>query len=209
MDKNKEGIIEEKYLKNYREFVNIDNDNYGGKQKWLYEEGKLTKYQADRSCGLIAAVNTMIYMYGKNKLMEKEDYINHVLSLHKYLKPRIYGLPTVSVMVKGLNKYAENINLNLAHFILENPSSKLRTIEYIKEGLEKNSPIMMLTWNSNIKNLRFHWVTITGYFLTELGESYIVTSNWGRKEIFSLDKWFDEKVFYKALLYSTGAFENE
>lgn len=60
---------------------------------------------------------------------------------------------------------------------------------------------MMVTWNSRIANLAYHWVTITGYYVTNQGKHYIVTSNWGKEEEFSLDEWYEEKSLYKGLLY--------
>ena len=123
------------------------------------------------------------------------------LYLYKFIKPNIYGIPTVSTMIKGLKNYAESMNFEITPFLLVNPTTLMGTVEYIKHGLKRNFPIMMVTWNSRIANLAYHWVTITGYYVTNQGKHYIVTSNWGKEEEFSLDEWYEEKSLYKGLLY--------
>lgn len=209
MENNKSIIIGEAYLKDYQDFVNVDGIHYGGYQGWLSSGGYVSKFWSDRSCGVIAACNTLFYMSRKNQLNDEqsnitnENFMDLALYLYKYLKPKMYGIPTVPVMINGLNKYAESMNFEINPFLLVNPSTKLGTVEYIKHALKRNYPIMMLTWNSKINNLKYHWVTITGYYCTKAGEHYIVTSNWGKQEVFSLDQWFDEKSLYKGLLYFT------
>lgn len=200
---SKDIIDEEIYLKDYKKFIEIDKKYYGGNQSWLREKGYFSKFKADRSCGLIAATNTILYMLENNEKLDKEEYMDFVFNLSKFIKPRIYGIATIPIMVKGLNSYVKSINFNINPFLLINPSNKLRLVEYIKEALEKDSPIMMLTWNSEIRNLKYHWVTITGYNKTKDGKHYVIASNWGKRQVFNLDDWFDENLFYKGLVYFT------
>lgn len=206
---NKDNILEAIYLKNHQDFVKVDNIHYGGYQGWLSSEGFVSKFWSNRSCGVIAASNTLFYMarnnpHNKNKnpsIISKENYLDLALYLYKFIRPRIFGVPTVATMIRGLKSYGEVMNIGITPFLLVNPKSIRATAEYIKHGLRRNFPIMMVTWNSKIDNLEYHWVTITGYYVTKSGEHFIVTSNWGRQEVFSLDRWVEEKSVYKGLLY--------
>lgn len=209
MESNKNNILFEINLKDHQDFVKVDNIHYGGYQKWLSNEGYVSRFWSNKSCGVIAAANTLFYMarnnpHNKNlnpSIITKENYLDLALYLYKFIKPNIYGLPTIPIMIKGLNNYAESMNFEITPFLLVNPTTLMGTVEYIKHGLKRNFPIMMVTWNSKIENLAYHWVTITGYYHTRSGEHFIVTSNWGKKEIFSLDEWFQAKSLYKGLLY--------
>lgn len=201
-------ILEEFYLKEYKNFIDVDGIHYGGYQGWLFSQGYISKFRADRSCGLIAASNTLFYMCRRSQPENKnhdcitnDNFIDLTLYLYKFLKPKIYGIPTVPIMINGLNKYAQSMNFEITPFLLVNPKTIYGTIEYIKHALKRNCPIMMVTWNTSIKNLKNHWITITGYYCTKSGEHYIVTSNWGKQEVFNLDEWFEEKSLYKGLLY--------
>lgn len=206
---NNNNILEAIYLKNHEDFVKVDNIHYGGYQGWLSSEGFVSKFWSNRSCGVIAASNTLFYMarnnpHNKNKnpsIISKENYLDLALYLYKFIKPRVFGIPTVATMIRGLKSYGEVMNIGITPFLLVNPKSIRGTAEYIKHGLRRNFPIMLVTWNSKIKNMEYHWITITGYYVTKSGEHFIVTSNWGRQEIFSLDKWVEEKSVYKGLLY--------
>lgn len=196
-------ISDEVYLENYNEFVKIDNVYYGGNQTWLSLENHISIFQSDRSCGVIAATNTFLYMIRDNKSINisKKSFLEQALDIYKYITPRFYGIPTISTMARGLKGYYRSINLEIKTSQLINPSKTLETIQFIKKALANNSPILMITWNTKIPNLKNHWVTITGYYRTTLGEHFVVTSNWGRKEVFSLDNWIKDKSLYKGMLY--------
>lgn len=201
---------DEVYLRNYKKFVKIDHVNYGGSQRWLFSEKYTSKFRADRSCGVVAASNIFQYMSKNNKKADNnqenhnisiENFLEYSMEIYKYIKPRIYGIPTVNVMKRGLKRYANSINHEIKTSELINSSNIWETIDFIKGAMEKDIPIMMITWNTKIKNLVYHWVTITGYYKTISGENFIITSNWGKKEVFSLDRWLESKSFYKGLLY--------
>lgn len=203
-------ISDEIYLENYKEFVKIDNTYYGGNQAWLSQENYISKYQSDRSCGVIAATNTLLHLSKYNNNLKinhsstnisKGNFLEYAIGIYKYITPRFYGIPTTAVMQRGLNKYANNNNFKIRSEQLINPSNIVETFIYIKKALSNNCPILMITWNTKVENLKNHWVTITGYYRTTTGEHFLITSNWGRKEVFSLDKWLGNKSFYKGLLY--------
>lgn len=210
-------IIDKAYLKNHKDFVEIDNTYYGGDQAWLFNEGYISKFQANRSCGVVAASNVFHYMSKYNSKIKlnqdygnisKESFLENTMLIYKFIRPRLYGIPTVGVMKRGLKKFGKSINGEIKTYELINPSNTIETINFISKGIANNNPIMMITWNTKIKNLNNHWVTITGYYKTISGEHFVVTSNWGRKESFSIDKWLEHKSFYKGLFYINLSHEN-
>lgn len=194
-------------LKNHEDFINIEG-NYGAYQNWIFTQNIRKKFWADRSCGLAAAGNLAYYLtrnHGKT-LYTYEDLTIKNFSLFlndisKFIKPRVYGIPTIAYMKKGFIKFArannvrvkaETVNMNLSHSFI---------VEFIKNALRKDYPILMLTWNTSESHLKNHWVTITGFFKDKEGTNFIVTSNWGRREVFNLDKWLKERSLYKGLIY--------
>lgn len=171
------------------------------------------KFWADRSCGVTAAANALVHMATYKKRMQglyiypslsKSDFINFANDIYGYAKPTVVGIPTLGKLKKGLRLFAKSRGINLESKSMNMPKNINIAIEFIKEGLMMDSPVLMLTWNTKIKNLNYHWVTITGYIKTMDGESYVITSNWGGKEIFSLDEWISERSFNKGLIYFYG-----
>lgn len=207
---SKENIIEEVYLSNHEDFVKINNLYYGGLQKWLYMENLKSKFWADRSCGVTAAANALIHMGMYRKGLEsiyrypglsRVEFTRFMVEIYEYVKPSIVGIPSLEKMSKGLKSFAKDKGVILDSKTLPMPKDINSTINFIKEGLAIDSPVLMLTWNSNIKNLQYHWVTITGLIKDTNHKNYVITSNWGDKEIFSLDRWLKEKNLHKGLIY--------
>ncbi|CAK7063538.1 hypothetical protein KQI38_01870 [Tissierella carlieri] len=206
----KENIIEEAYLTDHEDFVKVNNLYYGGLQKWLYMEKLRTKFWADRSCGVTAAGNALIHMAMYRKGLEdiyrypglsRVEFTRFIDEIYRYVKPNIFGIPSLGKLNKRLKSFAKSKGVILDAKSLSMPKDVDTAINFIKEGLMIDSPVLMLTWNSKIKNLRYHWVTITGYVKDLEGINYIITSNWGQKEMFSLDNWIKEKNLYRGLIY--------
>lgn len=200
-------IAETIYLKREKTFVNIEG-HYGAYQNWIFTENYRKKFWADRSCGLVAAGNIAYYLkknHYKNLYPYKDlDIKNFTLFLNdisKYIKPRIYGVPTLYYMKRGFLNFSRSKGIILKAETVSMRSSNDSIISFIKEVLKKDYPIMMLTWNTRQPHLKYHWVTITGYFKDSKGGNFILTSNWGKREVFNLDRWLDEKSFYKGLIY--------
>ena len=206
----KENIIEEAYLTNYEDFVKINNLYYGGFQRWLYMEKLRSKFWSDRSCGVIAAGNALIHMAMYRKGLDriyrypglsKVEFTRFINDIYGFVQPSMFGIPSLGKLNKGLKLFAKSKGINISSKTLSMPKEVNTAINFIKEGLMIDSPVLMLTWNSKIKNLKYHWVTITGYIKNQEGNNYIITSNWGNKEMFSLDNWIKEKNLYKGLIY--------
>jgi len=192
----------EVYLKEYKDFVKIDKIFYGGDQRWLFRKNHIPKFWANRACGLVAVTNALCYLFrDQYPSITKKNYAALAMELYPFLKPKVYGIPTVGIMVKALNKYAASINHTLTPVPLIKPRDITTAITYIKNALKKDYPIMMLTLNTKTRGLKYHWVTITGYYRSKSGESFIITSNYGQKETYNLNQWIEERSFYKGLLW--------
>ena len=203
-------ILEEVSLTNEPNFVNINNIYYGGFQKWLYTEKVKSKFWSNRSCGITGAANTIVHMsMYKPRLsllypyssLSKENFIRLMNEVYHYIKPTVIGIPTIRKMERGLKAFAKSKEIILESRSLKVSRDTEASIKFIKQGLKMNSPILMVTWNSKTPNLKYHWVTITGYMKTKDGKSYITASNWGEKEVFSLDDLIKDNSLYRGLIY--------
>lgn len=201
------GIIEDINIINYKEFINIEG-HYGGYQNWLYSEKLRKKFWADRSCGIVAAGNIAYYLTrNHNKKLYNEfdlsirSFTKHLNEVYKFIRPRVYGIPTIYHMEKGFVRFAKFKGVNLKPQKINMNMPKDKIVKFIKDALKDDYPIMMLTWNTKILNLKNHWVTITGYSKDINGNRFIKTSNWGREEIFNLDSWLDSRGIYKGLIF--------
>ncbi|NMB09788.1 MAG: hypothetical protein GX982_03745 [Tissierellia bacterium] len=200
-------IIEEINLDNFDDIMNIEG-NYGGSQEWFLEFGD-SKYLRDKGCGIIAATNTISYMANtkdKYKLFTDynksiKSYLNLAFELQQYIKATPLGVFTIWQMNRGIKKFSKTKGIrllpmkNIWKWTVEN------SYQYIKSGLIYGSPVLMLTWNSKIKSLANHWVSITGIKKYENGEIYIKVSNRGRVEEYNFKDWFYTPSLYKGLIY--------
>lgn len=200
-------IVEKISLKGEKNFVNIEG-NYGAYQNWLYTEKYKKKFWADRSCGVAAAGNIGYYLTKNHKKplyyyndITIKNFTLFLNDIYKYIRPRFYGISTIGHMRRGFIKFAKSRGLSLQAETISMRSSNDSIISFIKVGLKKDYPIMMLTWNTKQAHLKYHWVTITGYFKDDGGNNFVITSNWGSREVFNFDKWLDERSFYKGLIY--------
>ena len=205
MDK---GIIEEVNIIDYKNFIPIESEYYGGYQKWLFTEKMTKKFWADRSCGVVAASHCAYYLskYHKKPLYSYNDlslrsftlYLNEI---SKFICPRVYGIPTLYHMKKGFIKFARSKNIKVEAFEINIKLPKQVILDLLKKALKNNYPVMMITWNTKNPYLRNHWVTITGFYVDQNNNNFIITSNWSKRQVYNFDDWLKEKVMYKGLLY--------
>lgn len=199
--------VERINLKDHKEFINIEG-NYGGYQDWLFTEKLQGKFWANRACGVVAAGNIAYYLtkHHNKKLYNYKDlsireFTLFLNQISKFIKPRIYGIPSISYMSENFKRFARSKDVILKANTIDMKLPNYIIISFIKKALRENYPIMMLTWNTKIKTLKYHWVTITGYFKDTYGNNFIITSNWGKRKIFKLDDWLNEMSIYKGLVY--------
>lgn len=201
-------IIEEINIINYEKFIPIENKYYGGYQNWLFTQSIAKKFWADRSCGVVAAAHCAYYLskYHNKDLYPYTDISLKTFTLYlneisKFICPRIYGIPTLYHMKKGFIKFARSKNIKVEAREIDIKLAKQTIIKLLKNALKNNYPVIMITWNSKNPSLKNHWITITGFYIDEDDNTFIVTSNWGKREVYSLDNWLEERAIYKGLLY--------
>lgn len=181
---------------------------YGGYQGWLVDEG-ISEFWANRSCGVTAAANMMQYMsthvsdksslYRTRGLM-KNQFSSYQSVVYRYLSPAIWGIPTIDVMIDGVKEFALDQNVSLNPVLCSDSWTETNVRDYIAEGLNQESPVLLLTWNSPIPDLNAHWVTVTRIYRDNSGTK-IVTSNWAGKQTYDFSTWVNGSSIYKGVIY--------
>lgn len=191
------------------EQLRVEPSWYGGRQEWLYKKGGLTQWTANRACGLAALGNVSLYLSRtrpdcKNLYpfanATEENFTEVMLRIHQYLKPTPVGIIHIGQLSRGFLRYAKNTGVHLYDNKADWRWTRENVSEYIKGGLIYGSPVLMLTWNTRVRELRNHWVVITGIRAGD-NEIRIVTSNWGYKKEYSLDEWIHAYSLYRGLNY--------
>ncbi len=181
---------------------------YGGFQGWLTEEG-VSRFYADRSCGVTAASNMFLYMAknvpGKSKLYEKPeitkaDFSAFQKDVHGCLSPAIWGVPTLDTMIRRVESFASARGVSLKAAKCSAPWTETNVRNYVAGGLNKESPVLLLTWNSPIPGLGMHWVTVTRLYDGGSGTK-MVTSNWAGMKTYDFSAWVNRSGVYKGVIY--------
>lgn len=195
------------------DFIPIPRGNgeyyYGGYQDWLTDEG-ITQFYADRSCGVTAASNMMYYLathvpgkaalYNQTGSLTKAKFNAFQRSVFNYLNPSIIGVPTLNSLINGVEEYAESRNVSLSP-VRSSASWSLVTIrDYISAGLNSECPVLVLNWYSAIPDLNLHWVTVTSLYGDNI-TIYMVTSNWGEREVYDFPTWVNSGGINQGLIY--------
>lgn len=204
-DLDKDEIAEEFRLCKFDKIAFVGNKYYGGDQKWLSEYNYTSKFWSDRSCGVTAAANVIHYITNsrnEGKLsFSVPEYTELMAELYTYIKPTVFGVPTIRKIKSGFKAFAKVYKLETDSCKYKGKWDVEQVWEYIKKAIEYDCPVFMITWNTKIRNLKNHWVTITGIIKTKSGKRYIITSNWGKMELFDLEQWVISFSLNKGLLY--------
>lgn len=181
---------------------------YGGYQGWLTDEG-VSEFWADRACGLTAAANAMYYMSqnvsGKSNLYTKSNITQTSFSayqkeLYDYcFSPAIWGIPTWASMKSKVEEWADYRNVSLTGVEDTSTWNATNVRTYIANGLNSERPVLLLTWNSPVEDLNWHWVTVTRIYLD--GTVKILTSNWAGKTEYDFTTWVNGDGLHKGVLY--------
>ena len=194
------------------DFLPITESNgsyyYGGYQGWLTSEG-ISQFYADRSCGVTAAANMLCYMAdnvsGMSDLytqsgISKAQFNAFQRDVYDYLSPAIWGVPTLDALIDGVEDYATDQGVDLTATRSSASWTETNVRSYIAGGLNKESPVLLLTWNSPIADLSMHWVTITRIYDGGSGVK-LVTSNWAEKQTYDFSTWVNGSSLYKGVIY--------
>lgn len=229
----KNGIITVK-LKDSMNFVKIRDGKdsyYGGNQSWYYWEGEeeKTNLAINGGCGTVASANIVAYLakersecaelykYGDYTI---ENYTQHMKDMYEFVTPKHIGnMPLgvwpISMMENGVKLFAADRGISLSGIRNHKAFNKENVTNYIKEGLEKNSPVAMLIGTNKIENvtihnfdgnswtqgISLHWVTITELEIDEINNKVKVkVSTWGGWATLELDDFLEEWI-YAGVLY--------
>lgn len=191
-------LLEEKLL--------IVEDSYGGQQGWLKSLKVKNQFWTGRSCGVTAAANLVMYLARSDDNMKalyngttKEDFVNLMKELYPFLKPRVYGIPTLTKMKRGVQRYAYSKGVRLRCGMESWIWDVDEGSDFISRMLQQNRPVLLLTWNSSNRDFRNHWITVTG--MLESSEGFdLISSNWGRRRVYSYEGWIKDKALLRGAI---------
>lgn len=226
----------------------LDEDGkiyYGGDQDWYREKVAMDGACGTVAAANITAY---LFFYDKKYYglynysdYSKTSFVAHMYDVYKYLSPyRIpfknypLGIWPMSKFKRGVEKFAESRNASLKGQGMEKyvigkkvlykgggdgfKFDRNNITEFIKKGLESNSPVAMLIgFNKNLKNILVqqpngysfvqssfatHWVTITELKEDKINDKVTVkVSTWGGFSYLDLDDYIDGETVYSCLVY--------
>ncbi|NLY20380.1 MAG: hypothetical protein GXZ08_03780 [Tissierellia bacterium] len=192
-------------IKNYDDFISVDNKFYGGDEYWIDEYLKDTAFISDFSSGSIALTNCLIYelnkhsddlgTLGRNEIV-MEEYLNF---LRNFIQSYVYR-STGFINIKNMNRYImtfsrkRGLEINTEVYYPGYFYGECK--EFIKNALLNDHPIMMQSYDVGIDLLNYSWITITGLE----GDDIFFSKN-GKLQKCNLNKWFNNNSNYKGLIY--------
>gem|GEM_PF-271186 len=194
------------YLSKWTEgqFVPIIEDGsavYGGKQKWLGS-------RSSNGCGPTAASNILYYLADKDSKYSmlysgstsERDFTAHLNSVYDHMRTvnPIWGLVSITSFANYTKSYAEELgypSLNI-HKKEALWTKHQDTIDFIKEGLNKDTPVATLNLNRFWDRYGWHWMTITAFKDLGMYNNQIVLSSWGEKHTINFWLYFDKARDY-------------
>lgn len=181
-----------------------ENSYFGGSQCWFP-----TKFHQLSGCGPVAAANITAYLsqafpdkynalYPYKGILNKKDFVEHMIDIRKYVKPGIFGLTSVNKFSNNVLAFAKNKGVTLVSHILEdNPASIKEAISFIAKALSQKLPVAILILKHQIKEFdeyTWHWMTITGLNLHSKDNVYYISvSTYGHHQEINLDMLWNQR----------------
>lgn len=177
---------------------------YGGSQYWFPK-----KFNQLSGCGPVAAANITAYLsqnfpdkysdlYPYKGIINKKDFVEHMVQIRKYVKPGIFGLTSVHQFVENVLAFSKERGVYLVpHMLEDNAASMQEAINFITEALNKRLPVAILVLKHKIKEFKeytWHWMTITDLKLnSEDNMYYISVSTYGERKEINLDQLWNQR----------------
>lgn len=73
-------------------------------------------------------------------------------------------------------------------------------INYVRTGLNKEHPVLMISWNTAMSELKYHWVTVTRLYNDGTGNKF-KASSYGSQYTFDFSSWVNEFSAYHGVIY--------
>lgn len=89
---------------------------------------------------------------------------------------------TVPKLIEGIKAYASRRSISIDFMTIKAlKASDQQGVNFIKLGLLRNYPVLLLSLNNGVKQFEFHWVLITALSEDKVkGRTEITLSTWGR-----------------------------
>jgi hypothetical protein len=140
----------------------------GGDQEWY-----ASWWRRMSGCGPTTATNVVMYLTnarGAERIREKQEFINLMDKMWKYVTPGRGGVNSTLKLRQGMGAYSGFSNLNLRTEALDIPAEREirpqteRVAEFIRVGLERDLPVAFLNLDNGLEPQldKWHWVTVTG-----------------------------------------------
>lgn len=184
----------------------------GGNQAW-YE----SSWRQRAGCGPTSAANITAYLaftraeyklLYKPQNMNRDNFLQHMNDLYKYITPGPMGVNKVSMFEEGILKFAHDreVSINTNVFVVDSISNKNRNTkqlyEFVEKGLSEDSPIAFLNLSRGLESSlqNWHWITITDAIFNK--DSLITTaSDEGKNITFDLKLWYETTRMHGGLVY--------
>lgn len=202
-----EGIITPNYthLEDIQfDIYDSDISYYGGSQYWFPN-----KFHKLSGCGPVVGANITAYLsqtfagnysnlYPYKGIVNKKDFIQHMVSIRKYVKPGIFGLTSVHQFCDNVLDFSKSREVSLVPHILDDKAaSLLDAISFINTALSLKLPVAILVLKHKIKEFKeysWHWMTITGLHLNPTDNIYyLCVSTYGERRNINLDMLWNQR----------------
>ncbi|GFP76814.1 hypothetical protein [Clostridium fungisolvens] len=196
--------MEDFNAQNHPELVEIklsvydsDNIHYGGSQYWFPK-----KTHQLSGCGPVAAANITAYLstlapdkfsklYPYKDIINKQDFIDHMIEVRKFVVPGMFGLTSVTQFSDNILAFCESRGVSLVPHILDEQANMQEAMDFILEALHLKLPLAILVLKHPVKELEdytWHWMTITNLrFEPKNNKYYISVSTYGEFHEIDLD----------------------
>jgi len=151
-------------------------------------------WQRLSGCGPCCATNLLACIDKNTNLITKDDCIQTMRAMWKFVTPGLRGLNKAEKFAKGSNAFFEAYNLPFfCDYIICQPKDKTsldKTLDFIKKSLQNDQPVAFLNLsNGDIPQLeRWHWVTIVSLDQSD-GDNVVTIFDSDLKFDMSLNLW--------------------
>jgi len=186
------------------DIYDADISYYGGSQYWYPK-----RFHKLSGCGPVAAANITAYLsktfpdkynslYPYTGIINKKDFIEHMIDIRKYVKPGFFGLTSVKQFCDNVLDFSKTRGISLTPHILDDRSASIESaISFINTALSLNLPVAILILKHPIKEFKdysWHWMTITGLnFNPKDNVYYISVSTYGEHREINLDLLWNQR----------------
>jgi len=186
------------------DIYDLEISYYGGSQYWFPK-----RFHQLSGCGPVAAANITAYLsqtfadkfsalYPYKGIVNKKDFVDHMIQIRKFVKPGIFGLTSVRKFSDNVLDFSKKRGVSLISHILDDNNASIKdAIIFISEALSQKLPVAILVLKHQIKDFKdysWHWMTITGLNLNPKDNIYYISvSTYGEHREINLDILWNQR----------------